>query len=494
MLHAPGAVTGHPRHRSWLAAFLSFVLPGLGQAYAGRRRLGLLLAAPVVVVVLAGVALAVGVGAGAANDLLSRGFLLGVLIVNVALLGWRAFAIADAGLAADDGGRERRRAVVAVVMLLALTVGMHAWLGSVVARLDVTLGQVFSSGGGGAPLEAVPATEGASPGPADPATGPVYRWDGEERINVLLVGTDAAPGREAELTDVLLVVSIDPADGTAVMVSVPRDTGYVPLPDTSVHPDGLFPGKVNELAPRAALDPATWCPDLVHDPAACGLRTLQDSIGLYLGMELHHYALVDMAGFAELIDAVGGVELCLPGRLVDPNFSGTLSTTQHGGELVLPAGCTRYDGLDALAYARSRQGWIEMPDGTLAPQNDFERNERQQRMLLALRRELADTDPIFELPAVLSAIGRTVTTDVPRGRAGDLASLLPLITAPDIERVVLGYPDFVDLPVDSGGNYLLVPRREVIRQEMARIFGADELAGWYLGSTAPGPPATESAP
>ena len=156
--------------------------------------------------------------------------------------------------------------------------------------------------------------------PEEPVNQPAFEWDGTERINILLLGTDAAPGRDTVLTDVMLVVSVDPVAQTAVMISVPRDTGYVPLPDATLFADGLYPDKVNELATQAALDPATWCPDLADDAEACGLRTVERSIGLYLGIQIHHYALVDMAGFASMIDAIGGVELCLDGRLVDPQL------------------------------------------------------------------------------------------------------------------------------------------------------------------------------
>ena len=92
-----------------------------------------------------------------------------------------------------------------------------------------------------------------------------------------------------------------------------------------------------------------------------------------------------------------------------------------------------------------------------------------------MRSELAEADTLFELPGIISAIGRTIRTDFPRDQAGDLASLLPLITGPDIDRVVLGYPEFVDLPANPDVNYLLLPKRDAIREEMARIFGADEL-------------------
>jgi hypothetical protein len=178
------------------------------------------------------------------------------------------------------------------------------------------------------------------------------------------------------------------------------------------------------------------------------------------------------------------VTLCLNGKMVDPEYGGP---TWEGIGIELPAGCRHYDGVHALAYARIRKGWIELPDGTREPQNDFKRSERQQELLLELRRQFAQADLIFELPAILAAIGRTVETDFPRSLAGDLASLLPLVAGPDIERVVLSWPDFVDLPTQPLVNYLLIPRRDDVRAEMERLFGSP-LEGWYVGSTADGPP------
>lgn len=493
---ANGAPHGPRPPRPWLAALLSFVFPGLGQAYAGQRRLAVLLAVPVLLLIATGMALVNGVG-DLGSGLVSSTFLVAVVATNVALFGWRTFAIAHAGLPPHEAEpRERRIGLTTVIVLVVLAVGMHAWVGLVVAQLDDTLRQVF----GRTVVDSAPAPTprpsdaAAAVVPDEPVNAPQYRWDGTERINILLLGTDAHPSRGAVLTDVVLVVSIDPAEETAAMISVPRDTGYLPMPDESLFAGGIYPDKVNELALHASLDPATWCPDLALDPTACGLRTVERSVGLYLGLQIHHYAVVDMAGFAELIDAVGGVSLCLPGELHDPEFDGSLVDVRRGDELVLPAGCHDYDGLDALAYARSRQGWIEMPDGTRQYQNDFSRNDRQQKLLLALRNELDGVDLIFELPDVLRAIGRSVSTDVPRDQAGDLASLLPLITGPDIERVVLSYPEFVDLPFQPDLNYLLVPRRDAIREEMARIIGGEEqLVGWYLGSTAASPNADAGA-
>jgi polyisoprenyl-teichoic acid--peptidoglycan teichoic acid transferase len=483
-----------PRHhRPWLAAVLSFLVPGAGQAYAGQRRAAAIFALPIIVLVGLVALVLVGPLELPRNAILSTRFLIAVLVLNALVLAWRSGAIAHAGLViGPPGERRRRRTLGTVGALLVAAVAMHAWVGVVVVQLEGTLSEVFGGTDPGRnPDPSEPPAPSREPGQPEPT--PFPRWDGTERLNILLLGTDAAPGREAILTDVILLVSIDPVDETAVMVSVPRDTGFVPLGDRSVYDDALYPDKVNSLMATAAADPAAWCPDLADDPDRCGLRTVETSVGLYLGVEIHHYALVDMAGFAELIDALGGLELCLPGRLVDPEFDGSLENEVVTEALVLPAGCHLYDGLDALAYSRSRKGWIEMPDGERVPQSDFTRSDRQQQLLLALRDELAQADTLIELPGVLAAIARAVSTDFPRDRAGELASLLPLITGPDIDRLVLDYPDYVDLPLEPDINYLLVPRRDAIRDEMADTFGEEELEGWYLGTTADGPTSETSA-
>jgi LCP family protein required for cell wall assembly len=472
------SVSPRPRHPA-LAAALSFLFPGLGQAYTGQRQLAVILAAPVVLLALGAALVATLFVGQLRNDLLSAPFLTAALVADFALLGWRLFAIAHVGLV-----RPRRLATISLVgLLLVTTVGMHAWAGIVLGRLNTALDDVFSGTGRGAGI-------GERPN-GGPLNRPEYRWDGTERINFLLLGVDAGPGRPEALTDTILAVSVDPVAKTAVMVSVPRDTGFLPLPNRTVYADGVYPKKINELATEASSNPELWCADLPAAAAtACGLRTLERSVGLYLGITIQFYAQVDLEGFAEMIDAVGGVTLCLPGKMVDPDYTGP--TSDRLG-IELPGGCRHYDGADALAYARIRRGWIELPDGTRERQDDFKRSERQQEVLLQLRREFAAADLLFELPDLLQAVGATVSTDFPRSKAGDLASLLPLITGHDIKRLVLAYPEFVDPPLEPDVNYLLLPRRDDVRAGMQELFGADTvLEGWYLGTDADGPPPADA--
>jgi LCP family protein required for cell wall assembly len=501
-----------------IGAALSFFFPGLGQLYAGQPRLAALLAAPVLVLVLATAFAALALADALRNAVLSSSFLVGILILNVVLCAWRLAAILLVGLShptfvprthrslgraprltpAPAGGLampasqtppdasatlseklgtpgHRSWEQLAIVVLLVIaTLAMHAWTGYVITKVDSTLGHVFAG----------LTNPGTNRGPVNV---PSYHWNGTSRINFLLLGIDSDPNRTEALTDTILVVSVDPVKKTAKMVSIPRDTGFVPLPDRRIYANGLYPDKVNSLTTVASKDPQRWCPDL-PDPATCGLRTLERSVGLYLGIDINYYATVNLAGFAHLINALGGVEICPKGVLSDPTYVGPSGSHQHG--ITIQAGCQVMDGLHALAYSRVRKGTLTLPDGTVEQQNDFKRAERQQEVLLALRSKFAGANWVFTLPDIMQAVGETVTTDFPRDEAGNLASLLPLITDSKVKRVVLDYPEYVDPPVNPDVNYLLVPKRDALRALAKTLFGADgPLKGWYLGTTDAVPPA-----
>ena len=199
------------QRRPAVAAFLSFLFPGLGQAYAGDRRLAALLALPVIALIAAGlVAFALGGGRQFLNSLLSASFLTALVALDVALLGWRLFAIAQVGFAqpsparatvftpppsSSEGQSSGRRlgTILVVSLLLVTTIVMHAWAGLLVGQLNSTLGNVFSGGGRGVPVQ-----NGQGGGPLN---RPDYSWDGTDRINFLLLGIDARPGQQDRRPD-----------------------------------------------------------------------------------------------------------------------------------------------------------------------------------------------------------------------------------------------------------------------------------------------------
>jgi LCP family protein required for cell wall assembly len=476
-----------------LAGALSFVFPGLGQAYARQPILAALLAVPVGIVVLATVLAATLLADGLRTAFFSSQFLTSLLFLDAVLLLWRLFAIMHAGLSrpvayptARKGssapamvGRRRPWEIAIVLLLVAATVGIHAWTAAVISSLDSTLSEVLTGG-------QAYGVRGASA--RGPLNQPNYHWDGTRRITVLLLGIDSGAYRSSDNTDTILVVSIDPVHRHAALVSVPRDTGWMPLPDRSIYADGRYPAKINSLAAVASANPKLWCPDLPAG-ADCGIRSLERSVGLYLGIPINYYATLNLDGFAKLIDAIGGLRICVPGTLADPEYGGPTWYPKFG--IILHPGCQVLDGPRALAYARIRKGTLTLADGTVQPQDDFKREARQQEVLLALRDQFATSNWVFALPSLLQAVSQTVSSDFPRDQAGNLASLLPLISGSSVKRTVLSAPDFATLAPNPQINYVLIPERDEIRSEMRVLFGADgPLQGWYVGSTSLYPPST----
>src|SRR3972149_6411241 len=127
------------------------------------------------------------------------------------------------------------------------------------------------------------------------------------RSTILFPGLDSGADRQHALTDTLLVVSIDPETGQVAMVSFPRDIAEFPLYDGRT-----YTGKINSLMTSARLYPKLY-PD---GP----LPTLTKELGYLLGVPINYFAAVNLDGFRELIDLVGGVDVVNPRTISDPYY------------------------------------------------------------------------------------------------------------------------------------------------------------------------------
>lgn len=418
--------------RSAVASVLSFLLPGLGQAYNGDRLLAGLLAVPVVLTIaLAALAVTLG-GKDVLTRFLDTRVLLALVVLDVALLGWRLVAILQAHTA-------RSRLLVRLwptwvtAVLVIVTVGMHATMGFYVGKVITTLGAVSFEGGGGTLLGGV--------GGGIELPEPSLQPEPHERVTVLLVGIDFLPGRDHALTDTMVVATLDPNSGSGAMISVPRDLYGVPLGDGRT-----YDAKLNSLLVTAAADPAAY-------PLG-GSGTLKGAIGELLGTTVHYIAAVDIEGMKRVIDAVGGIDVTVEHPIVDP-----ASNAMPGGFRLEP-GTHHLDGELALAYVRSRSG---------AGENDFTRAERQQQVLAAIGSKLTAGNLILTLPTLLDAVSDSVATDVPGDRLTDLARVAQDTDIASLERVVLTPPQFVTPEPSSAHGYILHPNLDEIRALMARI-------------------------
>jgi LCP family protein required for cell wall assembly len=391
--------TGPQDRRRLAAAGLSALLPGLGQAFNRRAQLALLFGLPSLSLLLLVVLLAqIQTTARLVAWIVAPEVLGALLALNLLVLAWRLLAVGQAFLDTRRRGPTGPLGVIGIVLIVLLVALPHL----VVYRYGTILGDTF---------EAIFTGRGL---PGETALGPVP-GDGE-RINILLIGVDAVPDRTATLTDTMMVASLDPVEPSVSLLSVPRDLVGTPLGNGDV-----YGPKLNSLMGYADRNPEVF-PD-------GGIRALQDAIGALLDIPIHYYARIEFEGFITMVDAVGGVDVTVAKGFEDPGYDG-FGFDRRGFSIT--RGEHHLDGANALAYARSRKA---------AGESDFTRAARQQQILVAMRDQLARGGSLlFELPALLGAVGRTVRSDVPIEDLPRLAAILDEVEREEMVSVVIRHP------------------------------------------------------
>ncbi|GMR01682.1 MAG: hypothetical protein BMS9Abin20_0001 [Acidimicrobiia bacterium] len=249
--------------------------------------------------------------------------------------------------------------------------------------------------------------------------------EGVERITILLTGGDGGPGRSGQRTDSIMVATFDTTTGKAAAFGIPRNMTHVPLPDewstafvelekrlipwderkTWTDDDGdgepdqfipcnCFPDQINAIYPFTRKWYDTY-PNEV-DP---GLAALRDTLEIMLGIEIDYYAMIDMNGFVQLVDALGGVRAYLTSSVqtdVSPVREG-----EDWIEIDLSPGWNRLNGHEALAYVRERRST-----------SDYTRMERQRCLLKAVAAQSDATTVVRRFSAISRAIAASVKTDI----------------------------------------------------------------------------------
>ena len=444
------------KHKSAVvAALLSFIFPGLGHLYLGRRRQALVFALPAILVAVAiGLEALRGVDSILANLITPSGSLT-VLILLILAGGWRVVAIVDAVLIARRQAGLRAPAAIFAGALLALVFVAHG-AGAYVAYTVYDAGsRIFTAAGpdgqsGTTPSGSVDPDASGLPEPTDDfqATPNATPETAQSRINILLTGVDSAETRTTALTDTLLVISINPVDKSVVMLSLPRDISNFPLYDGRT-----FKGKINSLM--------TWARNHKKEFPDGPFPTLIKEIGYLIGVPIHYYAAIDLQGFRRMIDAVGGVTVNNPKVIDDPRYEWLDGT--YGFHL--DAGKVKLNGRNALAYARSRQG---------VGDSDFTRAARQQQLLVALREKLSSPDMITKIPDIINVAGDTIRTNLPTNRFEELIGLAREVKTDAISRHVLTYPIAFHPPTEStGGVWTLQLHMDKVAELSRKLFGSD---------------------
>lgn len=420
--------------RRTIAAGASAVIPGFGQLINGRLRLARWFALPALILI-AFLALRIATNSPARllASIVSPSVMGLLLALNVVVLGWRLVSVLHAFFDRRYEARSGRAGAAGLALLLILVVVPHGLANALGSSSQAAFSSVFAGAGGSGPGGAVAAILGG--------------LGSRDRVNLLIVGLDTAPGRAESLTDSLMVASVDPVGRTASLISVPGDIVRVPLGNGS-----LYGPKLNSLLSYADANPAQF-------PQG-GMRALEDAVGALLGIRIDYYARLDLVGFARLVDAVGGVDVNVRKGFVDHRYDGLGINPKgiHGWSVT--AGLHHFNGYEALAYARSRYA---------SGESDFTRAVRQQELLVAIRaRVMSDGGLLMRLPQLVTVFGGAVRTDLPADRLPDLAAVADQLKAASFFRLVLGAP-YVRPGSDPALGSVLLADLPLIRAAVASI-------------------------
>jgi LCP family protein required for cell wall assembly len=374
---------------------LGAVLPGAGYLWTGRR-LGWCILVPFLV----------GVGAtayyvgdvGRAVDLaFDPARLLAAKLLIGALLAVWVFVVATTYLMLRPLGLawlEKTLGVVVVVLLCVLG-GIPAVQAMRIADSQRDLvATVFDN--------EQTATAPTNVTKADP-------WGGRDRVNVLLLGGDGGVGRTGIRTDSVILLSMDTRTGRAVTFSLPRNMMNAQFPEESPLHE-VFPDGFRSTDPDA--DAGFWMLNAIYGQVPAlyphilgaseneGADAVKQAVEGSLGTHVDYYVLINLLGFQQLVDAIGGVTVNVNEPIaINGNTDAGIPPTGY----LQPGPDQHLDGFHALWYSRGRWG-----------SDDYERMERQRCMVSAIV-DAADPLNVLRRYQDLAAAGKDILrTDVPR--------------------------------------------------------------------------------
>ena len=457
-----------PASRRFTAGVLSMLVPGAGQLFLGARRRGLALLGLTALLL---VALLVVVE-HAQLESIDRRLVAAVLAVDAAVLALRVFAVADVW----------RRGVAGLAILLALTAAPHVAAAWVTVRSYDVLDSVFADEepcGTACDRGSVLLAHIVRPLP-EWVPKDAWEWALVERLGpgevapleadarvladteipvakpwttILLLGTDEGPGNWGARTDTIILAAIQHGTGRAAAFGVPRNLAQVPL-----GPKGTpFKEPINALYGRSG-------------GGETGARNLKQAVSALLGIRVDYYALVNLVGFADLVDALGGVEILVKEPLHDEVTRAAWGEPKPRID-VEPGERHRFYGREALAYVRSRKD-----------SSDYTRMARQRCFLSAMADQLDPVRAIRNFGSLAKTIETNVHTDIPLNRLPSLVRLVSSVDSNETLTVTFGPAYFFgrqksgNYPVPALGPMRTTVRRAILSPELLQRQGQAKTA------------------
>ena len=241
--------------------------------------------------------------------------------------------------------------------------------------------------------------------------------EGDCRINVLILGVGGPGHPGADLTDTILLASVDPVNNKANLLNIPRDL-WVQIP-------GYGYRKINEAYFYGKqYSKATSETNKKRD----GIKMVDQTLNPILGIPINYHVLIDFTAFKQTVDAVGGVTVNVPEMLYDPS----IAWENNYNPVIANKGKQKFDGAKALLYAKSRE-----------TSSDFARGQRQRLMMIALKDKILSlgtfSNPI-KVSNLLSSLGNNVFTDFSLRDSSKIYDLVSKIPSGQIKSLDLVTP------------------------------------------------------
>jgi LCP family protein required for cell wall assembly len=425
--------------RAFVLVLLTLFIPGSAQIVAGDRKLGrMALRVTLTVWALAVLTLLIA--------LVNRSLLLSIvthpvgslfiIVVLIALaLGWAYLFLNTLRIIRPNLLAPGMRPIIAVVLAVT-TVLASGSLGYLAYVLNVSrnaIGSIFDAG---------------------PAIDPV---DG--RYNFLMMGGDAGDDRTGRRPDSLSVISVDAKTGESAIISVPRNLQNAQFSEGSpmrkIYPDGYNCGDeclINAVNTEVTNNHKDLYPG-VADP---GAQATLEAVSGTLGITVQAYVLVDMDGFAKLIDAMGGIRIKAGGWVP---ISGPVTDEANGIHGMpdgwIPAGDQHLDGFHALWYGRSR----EFVD-------DYARIARQQCVQQAMLKQLDPGTLLTKFEDIANAGTKVVESNISSAQLGSFVDLALKSKSQPVKRLTIGPPDF-------DASFSTVPDFDLIHSKVKELLTSE---------------------
>jgi LCP family protein required for cell wall assembly len=259
------------------------------------------------------------------------------------------------------------------------------------------------------------------------------------RTNILILGLDRRPQETTFVTrtDTMILATVFPRQNYVGMLSIPRDL-WVTLPNGTT-------GRINTAHFFAEAE-----------AAGSGPEAAMNTVRSNFGVDVHRYVRIDLIGFVRVVDAMGGVTIDVPNPLIDYEYP----TYDYGTTVVeFQAGRQHMDGEHALAYARIRHG-----------SSDFQRAERQQRVIAALMGQMLKPTTWVRAPLIAAAVADSVDTDLSLLDALRLGPTLLLVGPGRLDSRVIQDEMVQPFTSDEGASVLL-PVWANINPALLEMFG-----------------------